>query len=79
MLILSRKLDDEIIINSTIRIKILSISENQVKIGITAPPDIEILRGEIYEHVKKCTIDASKNSSEKVDDLAQLKINKIGK
>jgi carbon storage regulator len=79
MLILTRKQDEEIIINSGIRIKILSISENHVKVGISAPPEIEILRGEIYENVKKCTIDASKNSGEKVDNLTQLKINKIGK
>jgi carbon storage regulator len=79
MLILTRKLNDEIVINSGIRVKILSATESHVKIGITAPSDVEILRGEIYESVKNSTIGASMSSKEKVDNLKKLKINKIEK
>jgi carbon storage regulator len=77
MLILTRKIDDEIVINSDIRIKILSISENQIKIGITAPPEIVILRGEIYDKVKQITVDASKQSRQNIKNLSELKVNKI--
>ena len=52
MLILTRKVDEEIIINSEIVVKILSISEGHIKIGISAPKDVDIFRGEIYEQVK---------------------------
>ena len=79
MLILTRKTNDEIVINSGIRIKILSSTDSHVKIGITAPPDVEILRGEIYESVKNSTIDASLSSKEKVMNVDKLKINKIEK
>ncbi len=78
MLILTRKQDEEIIINSGIRIRILSAGENYVKIGISAPPEVEILRGEIYENVKKSTIDATKNSAENIEALKSLKIKKLG-
>ena len=86
MLILTRKVNEEIIINSDIRIKILSISENQIKIGISAPENMEILRGEIFERVKQITISLSKEkvSSEakigkEFEDFSKLKVNKISK
>ena len=59
MLILTRKTDEEIKIGSDITIKILSVSEGQVKLGFSAPANVEILRGEIYENVKQVTIEAS--------------------
>jgi carbon storage regulator len=78
MLVLSRKLNEEIVINSEIKIKIISISENQVKIGVVAPDSVKILRGEIYEKVKEYTIEASVSSKQKVSpDISKLKVNKI--
>lgn len=77
MLILKRKLDEEIIINSNIKVKILSVSENQVKIGIEAPVEVEIFRGEIFEKVKANLIAASEQSKEKLKGISELKLNKI--
>lgn len=79
MLILTRKKDEEIRINSNITIKIVSLSENNVKIGIDAPAEIEILRGEIYQRVKESTLEASSKGQDKLLDVSKLKINKIGK
>ena len=79
MLILTRKLDEEIKIGSSISIKILSISEGQVKLGISAPADIEIFRSEVYEKVKQVTIEASKQSAQKPADTTKLKANQIRK
>lgn len=77
MLILSRKIDEEIIINSNIKIKILSVGDNNVKIGLSAPSDVEILRGEIYERIKENTLDANLKSRQKITDITDLKLNKI--
>ena len=79
MLILTRKFDEEIKIGSDITVKVLSISEGQVKLGITAPGSVEIFRGEIYEKVKQVTIEASLQSKKKLADLSKLKLNKIRK
>ncbi|MCK9211160.1 MAG: carbon storage regulator CsrA [Ignavibacteriaceae bacterium] len=79
MLILTRKIDEEIIIDSQIKIKIISISENNIKLGITAPPNIEILRGEIYEKVVQSTREAFSQSKSGVAPLPKLKINKLNK
>ena len=79
MLILTRKKDEEIRINSNIVIKIVSISDNHIKLGIDAPKEVEILRGEIYEKVKETTLEASNQSKNKLTDISNLKINKFRK
>jgi carbon storage regulator len=79
MLILTRKFDEEIKIGSEITVKVLSVSDGQVKLGITAPANVEIFRGEIYEKVKQVTIEASLQSKQKLADLSKLKLTKIRK
>ncbi|MBZ0199567.1 MAG: carbon storage regulator CsrA [Ignavibacteriaceae bacterium] len=77
MLVLTRKTDEEIIINGNIHIKIVGISEGKVKLGITAPIEVEILRGEIYQTVKDNAIEALKQSTQKIKDLSKLKVHKL--
>jgi carbon storage regulator len=47
MLVLSRKIDESIIIGGSIRITIISIRGRQVRISIDAPEDITIIRDEL--------------------------------
>lgn len=47
MLVLSRKLNQSIIVGSDVKIQVLKISGNTVRIGIEAPKDVKILRGEL--------------------------------
>ena len=50
MLVLSFKLDETIeIANGDVVIKLLRIDRNKVRIGITAPQDILVLRGDLAE------------------------------
>ncbi|QZY54317.1 carbon storage regulator CsrA [Crassaminicella profunda] len=53
MLILTRKKDESIVIDDQIEIKIIGIDENKVKLGISAPKDIEIHRKEIYLEIQE--------------------------
>lgn len=80
MLILSRKENQKIRIGNDIVINILSISENNVKIGIEAADEIKIYREEIYESVKQHTKEAVKQTKDKVpDNIRSLKINRLNK
>lgn len=47
MLVLSRKVGDRIVINDNIIIVINRIMGNRVQIGLDAPSDVHILRGEL--------------------------------
>ncbi|KYD11754.1 hypothetical protein B4135_3155 [Caldibacillus debilis] len=52
MLVLTRKNGQSIQIGENIRITILSVQGEQVKIGIEAPKSLEIYRSEIYEQIQ---------------------------
>ncbi len=47
MLVLSRKINETIIIGENIRITLTSIRGQQVRIAIDAPPDVSIAREEL--------------------------------
>jgi carbon storage regulator len=47
MLILARKLGEQIVIGESIRLTVVSIRGNQVRLALTAPADTLILRGEL--------------------------------
>jgi len=47
MLVLSRKIDDEIVIGDNVTVRVLRVKGNTVRIGVTAPADVNIMRGEL--------------------------------
>ena len=53
MLVLSRKRDSEIRIGTGIVVKVLSVRHLQVKLGIEAPNNVHIWRGEIAPTVQR--------------------------
>lgn len=53
MLILTRKLNQKLIINDDIEVIILETYKNAVKIGIKAPHHVQVFREEIYREIKK--------------------------
>ncbi len=47
MLVLSRKIGERIIINDTITVEVLQIVGNRVRLGVTAPDGVPIMREEL--------------------------------
>ncbi len=62
MLILSRRVDESIVIGDEVVITILSVKGKQVRVGITAPPDVSVHREEIYRRIQSGEIDALSGS-----------------
>ncbi len=53
MLILTRKVDQGIVISGDIHIRVLGVERDRVKIGIAAPRDVIVLRDELVDGEKK--------------------------
>ncbi|WP_272679203.1 carbon storage regulator CsrA, partial [Providencia sp. PROV137] len=51
MLILTRRVSEEVMIGDDIKIKILGVKGNQVRIGVAAPEEVSVHREEIYQRV----------------------------
>ena len=66
MLVLSRKLNQSIIVGDNVKIQVLKISGNTVRIGIEAPQDVKILRGELAPY----EVDTVTSASAKQEPLA---------
>ena len=60
MLVLTRRLGESITIGDNVKIIVVEIDRNQVKVGIEAPREIEIYREELYEKVKGISFDSQK-------------------
>lgn len=53
MLVLSRHVDEVIAIGDDITITVVRISDDKVRLGIDAPRDIPVHRGEVYDAIKR--------------------------
>lgn len=51
MLVLSRKVGQEIVISDDVRVRILSIDGKRVRIGVAAPSSVTVHRAEIQRYV----------------------------
>jgi len=74
MLILMRRLEESIVIDGNIELKILKIQGNQVHLGLNAPKDIKIFRKEIFDKIEKENPVPSKpkTSKEIFDDIFEM-------
>ena len=53
MLVLSRKLGEVLMIGDDIAIKVIEIDRGKIRLGITAPENIDIHREEVYLAIKE--------------------------
>jgi carbon storage regulator (csrA) len=52
MLILSRKVNEKIMIGEDISLTIIEIRGDQVKVGVEAPKSVKVFRQEVFEAIK---------------------------
>lgn len=53
MLILSRKINESIVIDGRITVKIVRLDGEIVKVGIQAPADVPVHRQEVYDEIQR--------------------------
>ena len=58
MLVLSRKINQSIMIGDDVRIVIVAVDRDQVKLGIEAPRAVPVHRSEVYEEIRKANQEA---------------------
>lgn len=73
MLILNRKVNESIMIDDRIEVRILEIVDGKIKIGIDAPKEVTILRKEVYDEIRKENTEAANIS---FDSFSRLKENR---
>ena len=52
MLILSRRVGESLIIDQDVKVHVLGVSGNQIRIGIEAPKEVSVHRDEVYRRIK---------------------------
>lgn len=67
MLVLSRKKNESIVINNEIKIVVVEIRGDKVRLGVEAPRDVPVHRQEVYDAIMR-------NQPQEADDT-QVNIN----
>ena len=66
MLVLTRKVEESILIGDDVEIMVLGVSGDKVRIGINAPREVEVFRKEVKDSRED---DGSKGTAQAVADL----------
>ena len=69
MLVLSRKKDESVVINNNIRIVVVEIRGDKVRLGVEAPKEVPVHRSEVYEAING---DESDNSITTVNNVPAI-------
>lgn len=70
MLVITRKLDQSLIINGDIEIVVVGITKDGVRLGINAPRTVQVHRQEVFEAIKAANLAATQPVA--IQDAAAL-------
>jgi carbon storage regulator len=70
MLVLSRKVGQSLLIGNDIRIKVVDIRGQQVRLGLEAPDDVPVIREELHREVAETNAGSARPDAGAVAKLA---------
>lgn len=53
MLYLTRKVGESVVVNDNIEITVMEVRGRSIKLGFTYPPDVTVLRRELYDKIQE--------------------------
>ena len=71
MLVLTRSVNEAIMIGDQIEVTIVELKGGKVRIGIAAPASVPVHRKEVYLAIKQANVEASQAAPDALDDLAK--------
>ena len=76
MLVLTRKINESVIIGNNIEVKVLNVRSDQVSLGFSAPREISVYRKEVHEAIQRENVQAASRDSQEMkkteDSLSKL-------
>lgn len=70
MLVLTRKLEESVMIGDEIEVKVLGIHGDQVRLGFTAPRNVAVFRKEVFEAIQEENRRAAHPGAGGLDEIA---------
>lgn len=74
MLYLTRKIGESIVINDNIIVSVVEVRGKSIKLGFTFPPNVSVLREELYQRIQE----ENRAAAESADELLTGMRGKIG-
>ncbi len=68
MLVLSRKKNESIVINNEIKIVVVEIRGDKVRLGVEAPRDVPVHRQEVYDAIMRSQSNDIDNNELKISE-----------
>ena len=72
MLVLTRRVQQSIVIGKDVVVTVLEVRGDQVRIGISAPRDVDVHREEVYAELQETNRAAASPSADAVTALGKL-------
>ena len=72
MLVLTRKLGQNILIGDNVSVKVIKIESNKVQLGIHAPPEIVVYRQELVDNIKRFNREATTTDHTRLKNVAKV-------
>jgi carbon storage regulator len=72
MLILTRKHNESIMVGDNIEIVVLEIKGDQIKLGVQAPKNVKVHRGEVYKEIQDENKQAANSNRVNFEELGKF-------